>query len=202
MQLPGVIQVSHNKYFRCDDSNELWDDYFTEVDKHLARLRYRHGSSIRRELESHVFEAVQVNSSATEIERLRQSLESLGAPADVVPPMAASVLTDTAQHSRNPFDLFRTATLRVGLRLIVTLRSTLAGVMLLASMTFILVALMKPFLFDQVGLFTDESGAISFGILMETASLQEHLGISVIPMALITGYALYWLSLSIRRNVR
>lgn len=194
--------MSYNKYFDSDAANKLWDDYFLKVEKHLTKLPYAQGSAVRKELESHVFEATQVNSAATEIERLAQSLKDLGDPAEVVPPMVASALIDIAQRSNNPFDVIRAASYQIGRRFIITLRSILIGLMALASVVLILVAITKPFLFDNVGLFTNELGALSFGIIVETENLQEHLGISVIPIALIISFVLYKLSLVILRSIR
>ncbi len=53
----------------------------------------------------------------------------------------------------------------------------------------ILMAVLKPFLPSKVGLFTSET-TLSFGIVGNTANMQEHLGYWVIPAAFVVGLLL------------
>ncbi|MCH8135321.1 MAG: helix-turn-helix transcriptional regulator [Proteobacteria bacterium] len=51
-------------------------------------------------------------------------------------------------------------------------------------------ALVKPFMPENVGLFTSKT-SLSFGIIGNTVNMQEHLGYWVIPLALVSGWVLF-----------
>lgn len=74
------------------------------------------------------------------------------------------------------------------------IKSTLRGTSIfLASVigaSLFAMALLKPFMPGNVGLFTSET-SLSFGIIGNTVNMQEHLGYWVIPLAFVAGWILF-----------
>lgn len=74
------------------------------------------------------------------------------------------------------------------------IKSTLLGTSIFLASVFgaslFAMALLKPFLPGNVGLFTSET-SLSFGIIGNTVSMQEHLGYWVIPLAFVAGWVLF-----------
>ena len=67
-----------------------------------------------------------------------------------------------------------------------------AGILLtsLIGVSMLAIALFKPFKPNNVGLFTTDT-SVSFGMLENTVSMQEHLGYWVIPLACIVAWGSY-----------
>lgn len=186
--------MQSNKYFGSDDSNELWDSFFRKVDLLLAKVPYEQSDAIRKELESHVFEAMQEQTSGNELEKLEQVLKELGDPDDIVPPMIAAAHIQVAKSSNNPLDMLRVASVQIGQGIVNTLRSLSIVILNLMGFTFLVMAVMKPFRPEHVGFFTSRTGQASFGIIGNTDLMVEHLGYSVIPIAVAIAVLLFKLS--------
>ena len=182
-------------YFENESTTRTWNKYFNEVDKYLTKIGYTQGKTIRQELESHVYEAMLAYKSGSEQERLQKSLKELGKPEDIVPPMIAAILRDSAISSKNPWDVIRAAYYQIGHGLVNTLRSIAIGAMAAFSITLLVLAGLKPFLPEYVGLFTDYTGKITLGVLVGSENTQEHLGYGIIPVALISSFIFYRISL-------
>lgn len=187
--------MDKGKYFHGEDANKFWGQYFAEVDKHLKNIPYEHGKVIRRELESHAFEAAQADSAETELERLKTSFSNLGKPEDIVPPMVAEALIEIAQKSHNPLDVIRAVTFQIGRGIMKTCLSIMIGILALLSGIVFIMAFAKPFAPENVGLYTDDGGTFTFGIIMNTGNLQEHLGYSIVPIGIVLGLIFYRLTI-------
>ena len=137
--------MDKGKYFNGEDANKIWGQYFVEVDKHLKNIPYQHGKFIRRELESHAFEAAQADSAETELERLKTSFSNLGKPEDIVPPMVAEALIEIAQKSNNPLDVIRAVTFHIGRGISKTRLSIMIGLLALLTGIVFSITLDRPF---------------------------------------------------------
>lgn len=186
--------MQSNKYFDSDDSNELWDSFFRKVDLLLAKVPYEQSRAIRKELESHVFEAMQEQSSGNELEKLKQVLTELGDPDDIVPPMIAATQPQVVKNSNNPLDILRVASVHIGQGMVITLRALSILILNLMGIVFLVMAVMKPITPEHVGYFSSASGQVSFGIIANTELMVEHLGYSVIPLAVVIALMLCKLS--------
>ncbi len=187
--------MSSNEYFDCEQSNKLWLDYFSEVDKYLSKIPYPQGMAIRQELESHAFESVRESTSGDVLERLKKSLADLGSPKEIVPPMVAEVLISIAQKSNNPVTVFQAVFFQIGYGIRKTALSVFIGLLTIFGGALFIIACVKPFLSENTGLFSDEQGHMHFGIILEAEKWQEHLGFGIIPIALVSSFIFYKLAI-------
>ena len=196
--------MKKDRYFESEKANELWDEYFNEVDQYLASAPDDHAISIRNELESHVFESVQTQSEGSEFEKLQIALHKLGAPKDIVPPM----ITEAAQRNekdKNGIEFsIKTLPLQVAHSFIVALRSVAILVSAVFCLTMFVIACLKPFMPNNVGLFTrtgDEGlEELAFGLFWQTEHMQEQLGLGFIPVALVISFIFFKLCVTLLRN--
>ena len=186
--------MENNKYLDSDDAKKLWEDYFKEIDLLLKNAPDDQRNTIRNELESHVFEAMQEEVTGNELEELKAVFKDLGKPDDIVPPMLEGLIIEAARNSNNPIVILRVAIIHIGQGVATTLRAFTIIFLNLMGLTFLAMAVLKPFMPQNVGFFTDETGIPSIGIIGNTDQMTEHLGYFVIPIVLVFAYLLFEVS--------
>ncbi|MDP6651703.1 MAG: hypothetical protein QGF90_06295 [Gammaproteobacteria bacterium] len=183
-----------SKYFGSDEANSLWEAYLNKVDLLLLKISDDQRNAIRKEPESHVFEAVQGQTSSNELERLEAALKDLGDPDEIVPPMIAAALIGDAKNSNNPLGVLRVVTVHLGQRIVNSFRWLAIALLYITGFVFVTMAILKLFSPEHVGFFTSETGQVSFGLIGNIEQKTEHLGYFIIPIALLLGFGLFKIS--------
>lgn len=179
-----------------------WDTYFNEVDRLLGHIG-EDGFGLRDELETHLVDSFAAgDSQQSESARLQTAMNRLGAPADYLRPLLADELLDrgTRTYQPVPIAIGLYHSVRSGSSRAVTGAAFALGYLLLTA--FAAMALLKPLWGNHVGLFRQSDGAVSFGIVADTAGARELLGFWIIPIALAMTALLYIVLTRALRAVR
>jgi uncharacterized membrane protein len=160
-------------------------DYFRRVDRMLAPLSSAEAADIRRELETHVLDAIKEGGTAVD------ALGALGDPDDFLPSLVADRLRARAARTFNPSDvaaaLARSARDGVaGLAL-----SIVVGAVYTVATLSIFLGVLKIFAPAGTGVFRLESGRIFIGSDGAVRGV-DLLGFWFVPIAVGTGLALYF----------
>ncbi|WP_434929996.1 hypothetical protein ACRWQM_10835 [Shewanella sp. HL-SH5] len=193
--------MNNNGYFNCAKTNTLWQDYFAKVDKELTKAPFSQAMTIRQELESHAFEAAQANPAESQLQKLSDALKSLGQPQDIIPPLLSAAFVTDAQHSGTPAAMGRVLGYQSGRSVKKTLLAILIGFIALLALPLAVLALLKPFFYDNIGLFTKDDGMM-LGFFVNVDGWQEHLGYGFIPLALISSWLLYKLAIAMLKLLK
>lgn len=181
----------------------LWQDYFSDVDRLLAVMEKEDRAELRTDLEAHLADSFAAESAErTETDRLRSAIHRLGRPADYLRPMLADQLLARGTQTYSPKPIARGLyySLKLGSTRAATAAGFALGYLLLAI--FALMALLKPIWGDNVGLFREPDGSISFGIVANPSNGEELLGLWIIPIALFAVAILYVILTRALRAVR
>ncbi len=188
--------------FHESTATRRWDGYFSEVDRLLSRIG-DDGFGLRDELETHLADSYAAGDSRqSETARLQDAIGRLGAPADYLRPLMADGLLDRGTRSYNPVPLARGLYYSLGLGAARTIAAFAFGFGYFLLAAFAAMALLKPLWGDHVGLFRQPDGAVSFGIVADTAGARELLGLWIIPIALAVTALLYIILTRALRAVR
>lgn len=172
-------------------ARRLWDAYFAEIDRLLARSDVN-GADLRSDLEAHVVDSMAAAPAGNERERLETALMRLGRPIDYLRPLLADEFIERGTQNYSPITIGRglAYAIMAGSRRAVIGFTFGLGYLLLGIFT--AMALLKPFLGEHVGLFRHADGTISAGILAQSYGARDLLGWWSIPVTLLLAAALYF----------
>lgn len=176
--------------FADPDARRRWVAYFDDVDRLLSRVG-ADAAELRSDLEMHVTDSMAAASNGGELERLDAALSSLGQPNDYLHPLMADELIDRGTLTYNPITIARglySSVLAGSRRTAIALGFGL-GYLLLG--VFAAMAILKPFWFQNVGVFRNSDGTISAGIVAQSEGARELLGLWSIPITLVLAALLY-----------
>jgi len=180
-----------------------WRDYFAEVERRLVGIDEEDRAELRSDLETHLADSFAAESEERgEADRLASAIRRLGRPADYLRPVLADQLLARGTRTYNPTPIARG--LYHSLKLGSTRAATAVGFAFgyIALAIFALMALLKPFWGDHVGLFREPNGTISFGIVGNSSGGEELLGFWIIPISLFVVAVLYIILTRALRSVR
>ena len=177
--------------FDRPETTLVWQDYISRVETLTRPLTNPQRRDILLELHAHLLESM-LNKPGDETTRLRQAQDSLGNPEEFIPGWVETRLEQSADpglvlHSR--WQLLRLNAAR-GFRGL--MKSILHGFGHMLVFFSYLLAILKPFYPDNVGLFTSPRGW-PFIVFVDAGGFKEHFGWWFVPAAIIFGTALLWL---------
>lgn len=159
----------------------------------LVRPLGEEGAALQEAIAAHLAEAAAMG------EPTPQTIARLGTPAELVQPLLADRWLEQASRDARPGSVARGlwhAVLAGGRR---ALLATAWGLGYLLLAVFTAMALLRPVLPRHVGLFRSVDGALSFGILSDTAGAVDLLGAWTLPVALaLAGLAYLLLTRGLR----
>jgi uncharacterized membrane protein len=164
----------------------------TRVDAYLMRLRRSLGelppeetNEILREIRSHILDRAEASGEMTD-EKLARILKELGQPEDIGPLYQAEAMVARARSSFSPLLILRT-TIRWAMMSVIGFFTFILGLFGYGlAIGFIFCAVMKPFLWDKVGLWVSSNG-FSMGTVDANVRGRELMGWWIIPFGLIVG---------------
>jgi uncharacterized membrane protein len=161
------------------------DAYLMKLRRSLGDLRPEDVNEILREIRGHILERAEASGEVTN-DRLVEILKDLGRPEDIGPLYQAEAMVARARSSFSPALILRT-TMRwamMSVRGFVVFLAGLVGYGM--SFGFLLCAILKPFMPDQVGAWVSPAG-FSIGTVTPVPNAHEVLGWWLIPFCLVAG---------------
>lgn len=180
MQFKEIQFTDHN-------ARRVYKNYIQSIKNVCKPLSQTDALEILMEFNSHIYESLQNNNNASEIDILLNAIEKLGAPEEVLKPLIADKLLEKATRSFNPIDVFKALALNltngIGYIFFVILYSFLGG--------FVFLIFAKIFNGDEVGLFFLNGKFRALGMVANASNYQEVLGYWFIPVMVVSIVCLY-----------
>jgi hypothetical protein len=174
------------------DAVTLWDSYCDQVLKASRPLNEHDRQALLLEIKDHVYTSFQHQQGPRETARLTAAIEKIGDPGEFVRPMMTDLLIADAARTMNPRSVISGLYFNFSPGIKAFISSLLFGTGYLLSLGFLMVAIIKPFTPERVGLFAYAKGGYTLGILDTIpAGTTELLGYWVIPLALALSIGLY-----------
>jgi hypothetical protein len=171
-------------------ARKLLANYFAQVDRTLAPLSHAEADAVRRELETHILDAM-AGTPASEADA-RSALEQLGDPDEFLPQLVADRLRVRAGRTFGPHDvlsaILRTAV--TGIRGVVT--AIVMSVGYLVATVMIVLGVLKLTTSQDVGVFRLSTGQLFIGADNNVDGV-DLTGGWFAPLAIVTGVLLYLL---------
>jgi len=181
-----------NDLFTEPHATTIWNRYCDQV-LHASRPLSEHDSqALLLEIKDHLYSNFEQQKGSNEVTRLQVAIEQMGNPDEFIRPLVTDLLFADAARTLNPRTAFSGLVLHLSRGLKAVIVSSLFGVGYLLSVAFLLVAVLKPFSPDTVGLFANAGGSFTLGILDAVPKgSTELLGYWVIPLSLALAILLY-----------
>ncbi|MFL5295812.1 MAG: DUF1700 domain-containing protein [Phenylobacterium sp.] len=171
------------------------DTYLAQVHRHLKSLPDAEIGETLAELKSHVLDKVGADRSTASIEA---ALAGLGSPREVARINVTERIVAQVEQNRSPLSVLRSVVRLAGLSLFGTyvFLVSFLGYGLAAGL--LITALVKPFLWDKAGLWISRAPngdleGVSLG-MTDSALGHEILGAWIIPIGIVVGLVLGWLT--------
>jgi hypothetical protein len=173
-------------------AEKIWNDYFRRVNRCSRALGTGEQKELMLEIQDHLLESFKQETGATEAERLLEAIENIGAPEKFIKPLVADKLLAKASKTFNPKAVLKGLFYYFS----VSIRHFLLGILFtvgyITSIGMGLMALLKPFFPQHVGLILYENGDFVFGIDVDiTGSVGEVLGYWIIPICAALSVFIY-----------
>jgi uncharacterized membrane protein len=169
------------------------DTYLAQVHRHLHGLSEAEARETLAELRSHVLDRTDGQLSPAAVEA---AIAALGSPRDVARLNVTERVASAVETDRSPLSvLHATGRLaRLSLQGFVVFLVSLSGYALAAG--FLVTAVMKPFAPSRAGLWilSAEDFSFSLGVVDHSPQAREVLGWWIIPIGLVAGFGLAWLT--------
>ena len=187
------------KALKFDDSNaqRVYNNYMRRLQKVIKPIPAADREEVLMEFNSHIYEGIQSNDEASELESLLDAIDKLGAPDEVLKPLVADKLLEKATRSFNPLDVLRAlvANITNGVAYIIFF-------LLYSSLAIFIYLIYARLVYDGVGLFYRDGEFSAFGRQSNTEGLDEVLGpwfIPVMIVCIIVFYILITLLLKLKK---
>lgn len=184
-------------------AQQRWERFEARLEEALSCLAPADREDLRTEIRDHAIEAYHaMGSSGDELYRLSRALIDLGDPVEFLRPAMTDRLIERGTRGFRPISLARgliDMTAQGG-RIAVIGFSFL--ILYSALGTFGLMAVLKLFRPDVVGLYRMPNGQVEFGVVAAHAGAQELLGYATVPVALGVAALSWWLLGRLLRFVR
>ena len=180
---------AENSTFTQQQAQTIWSAYMRKVEGLCGSLDSRQKADILAELKAHLLESFIQLDDGDEETRISAAIAKLGKPEDFVPLWVEERLLEGAQpgsSTRNLFFLLRSNALRGVQQFAFTM---IVGFGYMMSFYFFIMAVMKVFFPQNVGLWLSPSG-IPFMGYVDADEFREVLGYWLTPIGLVTAVLL------------
>ncbi|RHR37567.1 DUF1700 domain-containing protein [Parabacteroides sp. AF18-52] len=189
-----------NIEFSDKNTTLLYDKYISEVKHMISTLRKEDQEDILMELNSHIYESIQHNTSGSETDKIAETLERLGEPRKTFAQLIADRKLQQATKTFNPLHVMKALSLNLSNGFIYILFS-ISYLFLFCFGFLIFAKLIFP---RNTGLFIGEDDLfVGFIANMTDNSLSEVLGYWFIPIILLGMVIIYlFITLLLRLKCR
>lgn len=171
-----------NLEFSDKNADYLYNNYIGDVKRIISVLPKEEQEELLMEINSHIYESIQKNTSSSEVVSITETLKKLGNPHDSFSPIVADRKLSQATKTFNPLHIIDALSLNLSNGFIYALFSGLY-ILLFAFIFLIFAKLIYP---SNTGLFIGEN-KIHFGFISNISgeSTTEVLGYWFIPFILM-----------------
>ena len=190
-----LVQPPLNLKVVCMSDREIIHQYLKSLNKYLARLEPQDAAEVEREIESHIYDAIDAQESEGKAPQVEEILAGFGAPRQ----LAEAYVSHIKQGSPPPAGFSAIRSIKkgasVGLYWVTGCLGYMVGGLLL------LLSVIKLWLPEQVGVWSSADGnSFVVGMIEQTHRQQgELLGYWLTPVFVVAGAGLIWLTWSILR---
>lgn len=169
------------------------DTYLAQVHRHLRGLSEAEARETLAELRAHVLDRTGGQLSPAAVEA---AIAALGSPRDVARLNVTERVASAVEANRSPLSVLRATgrLARLSVQGFVVFLVSLTGYGLAAG--FLVTAMVKPFAPSRAGLWVLSADDLSFslGVVDHSTQAREVLGWWIIPIGLVVGVGLAWLT--------
>jgi hypothetical protein len=193
---------ANNPMFTEQRAQEIWESYLKQVDALCGLLNERQTTDIQMELKAHLLESYIQLTEGDETDRITAAIDRLGQPEEFIPLWVEERLLDGVRPGASTVNLLRLLRINALKSVKEFIVSMLMGFGYLLSFYFFIVAVMKLFYPQYVGLYVSDSG-IPFIGYVDAQGFTELLGYWLTPIGLAAAIVLQWcLNMLLRRRSR
>ena len=175
--------------FNDKNAQRVYNNYIKSVEAAVKPLAKEDRLDILMEMNSHIYENVQRNTEASEMDVVLNAIDRLGTPEDVLKPLIADRMLDKATRTFNPLDILRALILNIANGVSYIIFAFLY--LFLFSFIFLIGAeIVDP---DRIGLYSKEGQIQALGWYSEAEAQYELLGHWFIPVMILATVLLYFL---------
>lgn len=173
-------------------TKKIWKQYLHRVNRCSKALGPEEQEELLLEIQDHLLESFKQETGESEAHRLLDAIAKIGEPEDFIKPIVADKLLVKASKTYNP------KTIVTGLFYYLSISAKHFLLALLFSLGYVtafiagVMALLKPFFPNNVGLILYEGGDFVLGVDVDTTgAVGEVLGYWVIPIGLTAALLIY-----------
>ena len=181
-----------NPTFNNREAQQIWLKYLARVESLCGLLNVRQKSDILMELRAHLFESYIQIKLDDEVEGINSAIEKLGQPEEFIPLWVEDRLLEEAVPGASVSSLYKLIKVNAVKGSKQFIISMLIGFGYLLSFFFFIMAILKIFYPENVGLYLSDNNIPFMGYL-DAAGFTEILGNAFIPVALVITVILQFL---------
>jgi uncharacterized membrane protein len=163
---------------------KIWDNYFNRIDKMIRSLDKTQKEETKLSIQDHLLDSFQNEKEAEEAVRLLNAIEKMGEPEEYLKPMVADKLLNKASNTMSPLIILKGLYYYIygGIKRFVVSFSFIMGYIL--TLCFLLIAILKFFMPNSIGLFLYPHGGIKLGLGIPAGAAKDILGYWIVPIGI------------------
>jgi len=171
-------------YFKNPITKKIWDQYNKRLQYLLRRINTEEKEEMLLEIKGHLLESFQQDPADSEQERLLNAIDRMGEPEKFLKPLIADKYMNRASRTLSPKDVIKGLYFSLFTGLKKALVSFFLGLGYIIVCILGLMAVLKPFFPNHVGLILFNNGSVTAGISTNSSGVRiDYLGYWVIPIA-------------------
>jgi len=179
-------------FFKNTITKKIWNQYDQRLQHILRRTDKEEKKELLLEIKSHLLESFNQDPAESEEEKLLNAIDRLGEPEIFLRPLIADRYMTRASRTLSPKDVARGLyfSLFTGFKKAVI--SSLLGLGYILVFVLALMALLKPFFPNHVGVLLFNDGTITAGLGINSSGVKtDYLGYWVIPISAALAFLIY-----------
>ena len=182
--------MKFDSLFKEKTTIRLWNQYLDRAQETLRKMDLEQRNDIILEIKSHLIDSFNQDQATQETDRLLNAQKRLGDPGLFLKPMMADRLLDQGAKSLNPNNIIKGLyySLFGGIKNMLIALGFFVGYFF--AFLFAVIALLKPFFPENVGLILENSGEWALGVTFDP--MVDLIGFWTIPLSLSLFGLTFW----------
>lgn len=177
--------------FKQQAAQRIYDDYINRIERTVKSLGAKDKEDVLMEFNSHIYESCQQLEANSEVDKLLDVVQKLGAPEEVLQPLLAEKKLEQATRTFNPVHVFKAIVLNIGNGI----SFMILGLLYLMLFIFVFTIFWKLLQPNEIGFFIGEGdfyiGAANWEKL-QSGAIREVLGNWFIPVMIVVSMVWYF----------
>jgi uncharacterized membrane protein len=179
-------------YFKNPVTQKIWDQYNQRLLYLLRRINSEEKEEMLLEIKGHLLESFQQDPAESEEERLLNALDRMGEPEKFLRPLIADKYMNRASKTLSPKDVIKGLYFSLFTGIKKAVLSIFIGLGYILVCILALIAVLKPFFPNHVGVILFNNGSMTAGISLNSSGVKiDYLGYWVIPIAVGLAVLIY-----------